>query len=167
MEVSGRFDLRRGLLCAAASLAVIIAADGAARPAHAQPSPPSRRSSAVLELRNLMTPVEFRTAGLERLTAQELASLDGWIGRLVVRLLTERKQAGCASAVETRIDGDFEGWNGDTLFELENGQVWKQRGSASQYTYRFSPAVVIYRSESGCKMKVDGVEGEILVERLK
>jgi hypothetical protein len=133
----------------------------------AEPKSPPRRTSAVLELRNLMSPAEFRTSGLDKLSARELASLDDWLGRLVVRLLTDRKATGCETALKSRIDGDFEGWNGDTLFQLENGHVWKQRGTASHYVYRYSPPVLIYRSEAGCRMKVDGVGDEILVERLK
>ncbi len=27
----------------------------------------------------------------------------------------------------SRISGDFSGWDGETVFRLENGQVWRQR----------------------------------------
>lgn len=114
-----------------------------------------------------MTRDEFRAAGLEKLSSQELASLDDWVGRMMVRALVERRQAGCASLIETRVAGEFQGWSGDTVFALENGQVWKQVGSATRHAYRVSPRVFIYRVPTGCKLKVDGIEGEVLVERLK
>ena len=133
----------------------------------AEPAAPSRQTQTVLELRNLMTQSEYRAAGLGKLSAQELAVLDGWVGRLMVRLLKDRKQAGCSSPVDSRIDGEFQGWTGRTVFELENGQIWRQLGSRSQYAYKVSPRVQIHRSASGCALKVDGVEGELLVERLK
>ena len=41
----------------------------------------------------------------------------------------------CSPAIESRIDGQFEGWDGDTLFQLSNGQIWQQTQYA--YTYRY------------------------------
>ena len=35
--------------------------------------------------------------------------------------------------LESRINGDFEGWTGETIFELDNGQVWKQASYAYNY----------------------------------
>jgi hypothetical protein len=32
--------------------------------------------------------------------------------------------AQAASVIETKIDGDFEGWEGETVVKLMNGQVW-------------------------------------------
>jgi hypothetical protein len=151
-------------------LTVLLAAALTARSgaiARAEPIPPERPPPAVLELRNLMSGAEYRTAGLEKLSAQELEALDDWIGRLVVRLLTDRKQAGCSSPVDSRVDGEFEGWTGRTVVQLENGQIWKQRSAAEAYAYRVAPRVQVHRTAAGCHMKVDGVEGEMLVERLR
>jgi hypothetical protein len=69
--------------------------------------------------------------------------------------------------IESRIDGDFEGWEGDTIFKLQNGQIWQQSSYAYKYRYAYSPKVLIYRSGSVYKMRVDGVDGEITVTRLK
>ncbi len=150
----------------AGMLFAVVVAICAPEAAQGEPASPLLDPTKVLELRNLMRREEFRAAGLDKLSGQELATLDDWVGRLAVRLLSARTRAGCSSPVESRIDGDFEGWNGGTLFELENGQVWVQRGFARQDSYRFSPRVRIHRSTSGCAMSVDGV-GEVLVERLR
>ena len=131
-------------------------------------SAPARAGSPdVLELQNLMSATEFRAAGLDRLTSDELISLDDWVGRLVVRLLTDRKHEGCASPVDSRILGEFEGWDGHTIIELENGQIWKQRDATRRHTYRLSPRALVREADSGCRMEVDGIEGNALVERIR
>jgi hypothetical protein len=70
-------------------------------------------------------------------------------------------------AIESYIDGTFEGWDGDTLFLLTNGQVWQQSSYAYTYHYAYRPLVVIYPSIAGYKMTVAGVNGTIYVTRLK
>lgn len=71
------------------------------------------------------------------------------------------------SIIESRIDGEFKGWEGDTVFKLLNGQIWQQTSFSWKYSYKYSPEVLIYRSGLVYKMKVDGVDGEITVKRLK
>ena len=132
-----------------------------------EPMASARVPPAVLELRDLMTEDEYRAAGLEKLSAQEVGTLDGWLGRLVVRLLADRKEAGCSAPVESRIDGEFAGWMGRTVVQLENGQIWKQRSAFEHYAYRVAPRVLVHRTPSGCQMRVDGVEAEVRVERLR
>jgi hypothetical protein len=159
-----RFGSRSGVGCAVSLLLVVMCATtGLAR------GEPRRRSSvaSILELRNLMTREEFHASGLDKLSPQELATLDGWVGRLVARVLANRKQAGCSSPIDSRIDGEFEGWSGHTVFPLENGQVWRQLGSQAAHAYRVSPKVQIYKAGPSCAMKVDGVSGVLLVERLR
>lgn len=47
-------------------------------------------------------------------------------------------------AVESRIDGEFKGWSGDTIFRLQNGQVWQQSAYAYRYKYAYRPEIVIW-----------------------
>ena len=51
--------------------------------------------------------------------------------------------------VEARIDGDFEGWRGDTLFMLDNGEIWKQRKNGKYFHKSSTPEVVITRNVLG------------------
>lgn len=70
--------------------------------------------------------------------------------------------------IESNIDGTFEGWDGETLFILQNGQIWKQESYAYWYHYAYSPEVLIYKTDDGkYKMKVDGVDKEIYVKKIK
>lgn len=72
-----------------------------------------------------------------------------------------------AGVVESRIDGEFTGWAGETIFKLENGQIWQQASYAYTYHYAYNPPVIIYASGGTFKMRVDGVNGEIAVTRLR
>jgi hypothetical protein len=75
--------------------------------------------------------------------------------------------ASTSALVESRIDGQFAGWTGETLFKLQNGQIWQQVSYSFRYRYAYSPRVVIYKSGYGYKMQVDGVDEHIAVKRLK
>lgn len=70
------------------------------------------------------------------------------------------------STIESQIDGDFEGFEGETIFKLMNGQIWQQSEYWYHYHYAFMPNVIIYKSGSGYKMKVDGVDKSIGVVRI-
>lgn len=72
-----------------------------------------------------------------------------------------------AEAIESQIDGDFEGWEGETIVKLMNGQIWQQSEYYYHYHYAFMPRVLIYLSGGGYKMKVDGIEKSVGVIQLK
>ncbi len=72
------------------------------------------------------------------------------------------------AAIESRIDGDFNGWEGQTVYKLTNGQIWQQTDYHYHYHYAYSPEVLIYQSISGViKMHVKGdTDQEISVHRI-
>lgn len=72
-----------------------------------------------------------------------------------------------SDAIESTIEGDFEGWEGETLFKLVNGQIWQQSAYAYTYHYAYRPKVVIINSGGGYMMKVDGVDSTVSVVRIK
>ena len=73
-----------------------------------------------------------------------------------------------AGVIESKIDGTFEGWEGETVFKLLNGQTWQQSSYAYTYHYSYMPDVLIYKSSGGqYKMKVEGVGKTISVRRLR
>ena len=48
------------------------------------------------------------------------------------------------------IPGKFTGWEGRTVFTLDNGQVWRQQGSDVYATKaQENPAVLLYKAKSG------------------
>ena len=70
-------------------------------------------------------------------------------------------------SISSRIDGEFEGWDGETIFKLVNGQIWQQASYSYHYHYAYSPSVLIYAHEGRYYMKVDGVDDALPVTRLK
>jgi hypothetical protein len=68
---------------------------------------------------------------------------------------------------ESRIDGNFEGWTGETIFKLTNGQIWQQSSYTYHYHYAYGPKVVIYRMGGNYRMQVEGVNATIPVVRLR
>jgi hypothetical protein len=79
----------------------------------------------------------------------------------------QRISQSCSFAIETQVDGDFEGWEGETIVKLTNGQIWQQTEYQYRYYYAFMPRALIFNSGSGCKMMVDGVDKPVGVNRLK
>jgi hypothetical protein len=100
-------------------------------------------------------------AALER--ERERISREGRTGR------EEMAKAGPAtsSIIESKVDGEFEGWDGDTVVKLINGQIWHQTDYHISVTIKIMPDVLIYRSGGQWKMKVEGTRKAVTVERLR
>lgn len=73
----------------------------------------------------------------------------------------------CSPAVESSITGEFHGWDGETIFKLDNGQIWQQAEYDYDYDYEYHPDVTIYETSAGCRMKVEDDDETILVKRIK
>jgi len=80
---------------------------------------------------------------------------------------SQPRQAPSAEVIESQIDGEFSGWEGETIFKLTNGQIWQQAAYAYTYTYKYRPNVLIFRSGGGYQMQVEGMDSRIRVTRLK
>jgi hypothetical protein len=82
----------------------------------------------------LMTPEEYRAAGMDKLSEAEREALN----RFLIRYTAEDSEVmrntdeEVIEAVEVQeilsaVKPPFKGWSGETVFQLENGQVWQQR----------------------------------------
>ena len=69
--------------------------------------------------------------------------------------------------VVSQINGAFDGWDGDTIIELMNGQIWKQFLFHWEYTYEYLPDVVIYKKGSFYYASVEGSDTHVGVERIQ
>ena len=74
--------------------------------------------------------------------------------------------ASTTRAIKSQIDGDFDGWEGDTIVELTNGQIWKQDDFHIEYHFAFMPKVLVYKDGSSWKMHVDGCRKDVKVRQL-
>lgn len=104
----------------------------------------------------LMTPQEFKAAGLDKLSPAEREALNGFLIRytaedsqVLLNTDEEVKKAVEEQEIVSVIQQPFSGWTGDTIFRLENGQVWQQRHGGN-YPYRGShPQVRITKNFMG------------------
>ena len=114
---------------------------------------------------------EERQLRLERVRAQ-IAALEAQPEEAdsidVTRTSRQTSGSRCVPAIESQIGGEFEGWDGDTVFVLTNGQVWQQSRYAYTYHYAYRPEVLIYPSDAGtCELRVDGISETISVQRIR
>lgn len=111
------------------------------------------------DVRALMSAEEFRAAGLDKLSAEELEALNQWVIRYTAKDAPEIRQRSEvvreeiakveAVGVRTRIAGEFRGWEGSTVFRLENGQTWKQRLPGRWFHKAQSPEVELRKNMMG------------------
>jgi hypothetical protein len=73
----------------------------------------------------------------------------------------------CTPAVESSISGEIEGWDGETIFKLDNGQIWQQAVYDYTYFYEYHPDITIYQTSEGCRMKVEDEDETVVVKRIK
>jgi hypothetical protein len=80
----------------------------------------------------------------------------------------EQERAQAIDSVRAGVVGGFQGWSGDTVFELDNGQVWQQTGS-ERYEYSGEDrAVVITRGFLGSfSLQAEGLNRTVRVKRIK
>jgi hypothetical protein len=138
-----------------------------------------------------MTGQEFTAAGLDKLTAEELASLNRWLrdhsvatldtpvarGRVagVTGLDAVADRRGFEGAETTRdtivspLVGEFTGWDGDTVFQLENGMVWKQDETDRYFTRALVNPVVTIKAGmfSSWRLSVEGYNKWVKVKRIQ
>ncbi len=130
-----------------------------------------------------MTGKEFTDTGLDKLSNEELVALNEWLRSHSVATLDNvnedysdtrgfenQAMAGLDdSDVVSTIKGTFSGWTGDTLFELENGMVWKQVETGTFYIPPTDTAVAIIDKGlfSAWRLKVQGYNKTVRVERVE
>jgi hypothetical protein len=71
------------------------------------------------------------------------------------------------NVIETQIDGEFNGWDGETIFKLTNGTIWQQSSYDYTYEYAYRPDVIIYKKGGTFYMKVEDVDNEIQVQQIR
>ena len=142
--------------------------------AHAQP--PIERQ---------MTPEQFKAAGLDKLSPQELANLNAWLDNTLEVETTKAAQLakdkvetenrgflsfGKSDPIVARIVGEFRGFARGRSWTLDNGQVWEQMDTASLAGVRKTdPQVKIAPSVIGNNwfMQIEGYNTRASVRRVK
>ena len=68
--------------------------------------------------------------------------------------------------LDGKIEGDFEGFDGEKVFTFTNGQKWQQARHRYMYRYRFSPSAKIWRDGGRFLIEVDGIDEMIEVRKI-
>lgn len=135
-------------------------------------------------LEERMTGSEFTESGLHKLSPEELETLNRWIRERSVAKYegppegsTLPSAPGEVPAIErmarerfqSRIKGEFNGWTGETVFELENGMVWRQSENTTFFIPPVENPVVTIRPGimSSWILSVEGYSSSTRVERIK
>jgi hypothetical protein len=120
-------------------------------------------------IQQMMTPEEFKAAGLDKLSSEELQKLDAWLQGY--RQTTEKKASAIAEKkagertaktkldmLVSRVDGSFEGLKGRTVIKLEDGTAWKQANAEDRFrpTVTDHPGAVVSHTVFGYKMRIEG-----------
>jgi len=146
-------------------------------------SPSSKQSASrpARSVQELMTPDEFKAAGLDKLSEDELQHLDAWlqgyrqtaekrVSEQAEKKATEEIKKATEQAkvrapklmvdkVVSRVDGTLGGLTGSTVIKLEDGTVWKQANKDDRYQPQVTdhPLVLVSHSPFGYKMRVEGM----------
>jgi hypothetical protein len=139
-------------------------------------------------LEEQMTGKEFSAAGLDKLTPQELAALNQWIRSRSLATLATPVAAPAATQPEgdrrgfedegkdedrtpitSRIIGKFSGWDGQTVFKLENGMIWEQTDKDKFFIREVeNPVAVIERGLfKTWHLHIEGHDDECRVKRIQ
>jgi hypothetical protein len=131
-----------------------------------------------------MRPEEFRAAGLDKLSEDELQHLDAWLKgyrQTTQKKATEQAQAKASEEIKeatakateeakktamtrvdtsvSRVDGTIEGLKGHTMIRLEDGTTWRQANGDDKYraTNQDHPSASVIRTSFGYKMRIEGM----------
>lgn len=123
-----------------------------------------------------MSASDFKAAGLDQLTPQQLQFLDNWLQtHEQVKTVSPSGQPvfypndSARDRFTTHLVGHFAGWAGHTVFTLDNGQVWKQAESGAYSCPDVdNPQVTVKPMILGSwLMYVQGCSQSVRVERVK
>ena len=161
-------------ICIAAMVLVIPAG------VRAQGAGPDGREATVfaanVSVLSLMSAEQAAAAGLTKLSPAELRALSSWVRTHSLQVAELARTAALnpepapsanPSMMETRMAGDFTGWDGGSVFEFANGQVWRQTSFGTVHQFLRSPKVTLVATGSGWRMQVDGVPQSIQVKRIR
>ena len=135
-------------------------------------------------LEETMRPEEFKAAGLDKLSEDEIQHLDAYLQgyrESAKKKATEQAQAKAQEEIKkatvkateeanknartkldslvSRVDGSIDGVKGHAVIRLEDGTVWKQVNPDDHYraTVTDHPAAVVLHTTFGYKMRIEGM----------
>jgi hypothetical protein len=122
---------------------------------------PAAQEEAGAGIQQMMSPEEFRAAGLNKLSPDELQKLDAWLQgyrQTAEKKATSRAERTKLDLIASRVDGSFGGLNGRTIIRLEDGTAWKQANADDRFHARVTdhPGAAVVHTIFGYKMRIEG-----------
>lgn len=137
-----------------------------------RPKAKEKEEKPVRDLQDSMTAEQFKAAGLDKLSPEELKSLNASLRgerRAAETRATEKATAvateKAVKAARSRVDelesslqGPFNGLTGRTIVTLDDGTVWKQANSEDHFRAAVPEhtGVLVSRGSFGWKMQIKG-----------
>ena len=105
---------------------------------------------------------------VQNVCAADCANYDDCISRCCFKLNSGELAVELADVVvDSQIVSNFDGWDGETIFDLANGQVWQQSGPGVAVHVAVRPRAFVYRKAGSFRMQVQGVNTNVPVTRLR
>lgn len=154
----------------------------------------SAHPNAPVDVRNDITVTQFNQTGLDKLSPQQLGAFNAWLNQYVctnsaappapppaaqqpgspaiadfgAETIPHQENPAAPERIETRINGVFTGWDGNTVFKLENGQIWQQAGTGYFTSVKLDhPQVVIKKLAFGYLLTLPGQGETVFVKRIR
>ena len=147
-------------------------------------------------LEEQMTGKEFMASGLGKLSQQELDALNAWIRAHSLGTLDTPTAAAAASTtsaspeaavaggdrrglasddktddspIRSAILGEFDGWDGQTIFKLENGMIWVQDDRDKFFIKDLENPVAVIEPGmfNSWSLHIEGYKSECKVKRIQ
>jgi len=151
-------------------------------------NPASAQRTVDGDLQQQMSASEFKAAGLDKLSADELNHLNRWLQGTLQSATTQAVEAAreegrnevilkhrgfldfdSREPITATLSGEFSGFGKGRVYTLDNGQQWEQTDATTVAgVRRDAPGVSMRPGVSGAwYMKVDGVNTQAKVKRIK
>lgn len=69
--------------------------------------------------------------------------------------------------IKCRIEGEFSGYAGGTIFRLTNGQAWQQSRHLYRYRYAYRPEARIFKADGKYMIEVSGMSEAVEVVQVQ
>jgi hypothetical protein len=160
----------------------LVERSSAEAPAPSKRSKPNAEEKPARDLQDSMTAEQFKAAGLDKLSPEELKTLNASLRgstkeaekKAVEKATVEITKKAAAEShtkmdeILSRVDGEFAGVTGRSIIKLEDGTKWKQVNGDERYKARvtYHPPVKVWHSAFGYRMRVVGT-GEFYVDPVR
>ncbi len=127
------------------------------------------------DIQKMMSPEQFKAAGLNKLSSEELQKLNDWlhgyrettVKAAEVKATKEGRRK--INVLVSRVEGPFYGLTGSSIITLEDGTVWKQANKDDRYKgpgLDHLGVAVFNAGLFGYKMRIQGTQ-EFYVDQVR